>query len=337
MSYLTLSVIIVSYNTAKLTTLAINSVLDELRENEALSQKTEIIVIDNHSTDDSISVIKKIISKNKQLINCILIKNKSNLGFAKANNLGIKEAKGEYILLLNSDAQVTNGALGQLINSFESHPLDGTTSALSSQKGKLDHLGILSASLANPDGSYQAQGGSLPSLFSLFTQMFFLDDLPIVGQLFPTIQETGKAARHKQLLKYQLSNQLFQKGWVAGTAMMIRKQLILDIGFLDENIFMYGEDIEYCIRAKNHHWDIAIDPQAKIIHFGSASSSSQSAILGEITAYLYLWAKHQPHWQRRFIKLILLCGILLRISLFSTVLYSKDKLKTYQKALTLID
>ena len=337
MSDITLSIIIVSYNTAKLTSLAINSILDELRENETLLQKTEIVVIDNHSSDNSTSVIKKIISKNHGLINCILIENKSNLGFAKANNIGIKKAKGEYILLLNSDAQVTNGALTQLVNSFESHPLDGTTSTLSSQKGRLDHLGILSATLINPDGSYQAQGGSLPSLFSLFTQMFFLDDLPIIGQLLPTIQETGKAARYKQLLEHQLTNRLFQKGWVAGTAMMIRKQLILDIGYLDENIFMYGEDIEYCIRAKKHHWDIAIDPLATVFHYGSASSSSQSAILGEIKGYQYLWAKHQPHWQRRFFKLILLFGILVRICLFGSFFYNKDKLKTYQKALTLID
>jgi len=332
MNQKTLSIIIVSFNTANLTLQAINAVIDDLLLNSSLLEKTELIIIDNNSKDDSVKMIKELISNRSSKLNISLTVNKKNLGFAQANNLGISKSQGKYIFLLNSDTIIQTGALEQLIKTFEQHPLDGTTSSLSSHKNSLDHLGILSASLLNSDGSPQPQGGSLPALFPLFNQMFFLDDLPVIGKWLPTLQETGKAK--KTILS---NNKPYQKGWVAGTAMMLRKELIEDIGALDENIFMYGEDVEYCMRAKHHHWDIAIDPTAKVVHFGSASSSSETAILGEIQSYLYIWAKHKPHWQRKFLKAILYSGILLRIFLFGVILNNKKLTQGYQKAISLLN
>jgi len=332
---LTLSVIIVSYNTQELTYQAVNSVIDDLSSNSGLAEKSEIIVVDNNSRDETVTILKQL-KKAKPEFNIKLIQNDSNEGFAKANNRGILKSKGKLILLLNSDAVVHRGTLQQLIQSFVTHPLEPTTAHLSSAKDKLDHLGILAATLINFDDSLQPQGGSLPSLISLFSMMFFLDDLPLIGAIFPTIQETGRAARHRQFLKHQLSKKLIQKGWVAGTAMMIRSEVIDNIGVLDPNIFMYGEDIEYCLRAKHHHWDIAIDPQATVKHLGCASSSSEGAILGEIKAYLYIWAKHKPHWQRRFAKMILFLGLNFRRFLYQ-VIKQPFKAKTYKKALDLIN
>ncbi len=332
MNQKTLSIIIISFNTAQLTIKAVQSVIDDLKSNLALLEKTQLIIIDNNSKDESVKRIKELISKDSSTLDISLIINSNNLGFAQANNLGIKKSKGKYILLLNSDTIVEAGSLERMINTFENNPLDGTTSSLSSRKNTLDHLGILSATLINEDGSHQPQGGSLPALFPLFNQMFFLDDLPIIGKWLPTIQETGRAIKQKQL-----KEKLYQKGWVAGTAMMIRRELIEDIGDLDSNIFMYGEDVEYCMRAKHHHWDIAIDPQSRVVHLGSASSSSESAIMGEIQSYLYIWAKHKPHWQRKFLKVILFSGILLRVFLYGILLNNKKRAQTYQKALSLLD
>ena len=329
---MTLSIIIVSYNTAQLTVDAVNSVLNDLASYQPLAEKTEIIIVDNNSHDDSKAMLKRL-AKSSKVVPISLIYNQENLGFAQANNQGIKQATGEFILLLNSDTRVQPGALTQLINSFTKHPLDGTTARLSSHQGKLDHLGILAASLLNEDGSYQPQGGSLPTLTRLAVQMLLLDDLPLIGKLLPTVQETGLAGARKT----HSSSQLQQKGWVAGTAMMIRRQVIEEVGMLDPNIFMYGEDIEFCLRAKNKHWDVALDPQAKVVHLGSASSSSEQAIWGEIKAYLYIWAKHKPHWQRRFLKMILYLGIVLRICLYRFAVKNKKLAKTYQQALNLLD
>lgn len=325
-----LSVIIVSYNTADLTRQAVESCIQEINSSQLLTDHSEIIVIDNHSTDDS---YKQLLQQKKDCPYLSVLRNDKNLGFSRANNLGIKQSRGKYILLLNSDTQVKPGSLSQLVTTMEQYPVNSSTAQLSSHKGVLDHLGILAAALLNPDGSIQPQGGSLPNLFNLAIQMFFLDDLPLLGQLLPTIQETGRAARYLNPNR----TKLIQKGWVGGTAMLIHRQVIEEIGLLDPNIFMYGEDLEYCLRARNRHWDIAIDPQAKIMHYGSASSSSENALLGEYKTLIYLWAKHKPGWQMYPAKTLLFFGAILRIIVFGTILRDKAKAQVYKKALALLD
>jgi GT2 family glycosyltransferase len=333
---LTLSIIIVSYNTASLTLKAVNSVIKDIKNSPSLKNLVEIFVIDNNSQDETLAQLEKL-QKTNQFLK--IIKNKKNLGFAKANNQAISKSQGKYIFLLNSDAQVLPGALNQLVKTFETNPIDNSTAQLTSHKGKLDRLGILAATLLNPDQTYQPQGGTLPTLFSLATTLFLLDDIPIIGQLLPAVQETGRSP------KAFLSNSQLpqQKGWVGGTAMCIRREVINEIGLLDENIFMYGEDMEYCLRAKNHHWDIAIDPLAKVIHVGSASSTdktvnstSENAILGEIKTFLYIWTKHKPHWQMYFVKMILYFAIKFRIVVFGTIFKDNDRKRIYKKAKELI-
>ena len=163
--------------------------------------------------------------------------------------------------------------------------------------------------------------------------MFFLDDLPFFGKYFPSTQQTGK--NFQRLSSPAEDNLRLQKmGWVGGTAMMIRKEVIDEIGLLDEKIFMYAEDIEFCVRARDHHWDIAIHPQAYITHFGSASSSSENAILGEIRGYLYIWAKHKPFWQMNIVRSLLVIGVYLRIFLFGVLLRDSKRANIYKKAIS---
>jgi GT2 family glycosyltransferase len=106
-------------------------------------------------------------------------------------------------------------------------------------------------------------------------------------------------------------------GWVGGTALMIRAATVAEIGALDEHIFMYGEDIEWCMRAHDHHWGVAIHNQATITHLQTQSSSSENALKGELLGYLYIWSKHKPFWQIPVARSILLLGIFLRIGIFS--------------------
>ena len=96
---------------------------------------------------------------------------------------------------------------------------------------------------------------------------------------------------------------------------------------------MYGEDIEYCFRARNHHWDIAIAPTAKIVHLANASAGSENALTGEIKGYVYLWSKFKPFWQRPLAKLILWLGSFLRMILFATVAYNPRKAGIYSRIL----
>lgn len=332
-----LSVIIVSYNTQDLTVKCLESLLADIKTSDLLKNDTEIFVVDNHSQDGSLLAIKKFFTKIK-FPSYQLIVNQKNLGFARANNQALKKASGQYLLLLNSDTLVKKGACESLVKTFINLPDQLVTAANQDSDKIIDYLGILSPTLLNPDGSLQAQGGSSLSLWAVFNQMFFLDDLPLIGKHLPSSQQTGRSrhlSREKLQLKQNQQNKLIPKAWVAGTAMMIRKDLITRIGYLDPNIFMYGEDQEFCLRAKHHHFDIAVHPQAEVMHWGSASSSSKSAILGEFQSYLYIWKKHFPTYQLRILRWILRAGAGIRV-LFYRLTGNQRQATIYLEALKII-
>lgn len=327
--------IIVSYNTKELTFDCLDSVARDLRRSVTLLPATEMIVIDNKSTDGSVEAIKQFAKENKD-IKITLIENPKNTGFAAANNLGIAKAKGRYLLLLNSDTYVQAGALEQLVMSFEVLPQDNTSSVLSSEPRKLNRLGILAATLINKDGTYQPQGGGFPNLLSIMNHMLLLDDLPLIGKFLPSTQHTGHNGRGFSLNEPIQSMELRQRDWVAGTAMMIHREVIDEIGNLDEHLFMYGEDVEFCMRARKHHWDIAEHPGARITHFRSQSSSKTNAIVGEFKGYYYIWSKHKPLWQEPFLKFFLQVGALLRKAIFGKIAGKADLADAYQQALLAI-
>jgi N-acetylglucosaminyl-diphospho-decaprenol L-rhamnosyltransferase len=319
-----LSIIIVSYNTSDLTIQTLASVIADLKQSPKLSGQTEIILVDNDSSDSSVADIQKwhktLSATESKRFTFELIKNPKNTGFAQANNLALSKAQGRYFFLLNSDTIVQPGALQSLVETFEEHAPDEITAHLGKLSSDTDRLGIVAASLFNPDQSPQPQGGSFPTLFSLANHMLMLDDIPVVGRFLPSTQHTGKRASHLSI-----------QDWVGGTAMMIRRELIAEIGGLDQEIFMYGEDVEFCLRARNHHWDIAIQPQAKITHIGSASSTSERALKGEFYGYLHIWRKHKHVLQMPLLRLILKTGALLRSFLFGTMVHQPDKARVYRE------
>ena len=327
-----LSIIIVSYNTKTLTLQALKSSVKAINSTKILQNRTEIFVVDNHSQDNSAQACTDLLQK-LHFPHYKILANRKNLGFAQANNQAIKIARGKYILLLNSDVIVHKESLKLLVTAMENNEIAERTANLVSSQA-FDKLGILSATLLNPDGSIQNQGGSLPSLGTITAQMLFLDDIPFLGRFFPSTQHTGMS--DFAFATYDENTPtLISQGWVAGTAMLLRHELIDNIGLLDGNIFMYGEDQEYCIRARNHHWDVAIHPKAKITHFGSASSSSRNAILGEFKGYLYIFKKHMPTWQLPILKFVLYLGALLRQIIY-TLGGQKEPAAIYREAKSLL-
>ncbi|MDQ3008139.1 MAG: glycosyltransferase family 2 protein [bacterium] len=323
-----LSVIIVSYNTAELTLQTLTSVLSSYKAAPTLENQVEVIIVDNNSSDNTISEIKK--SGITREVSCQVIENKSNSGFAVANNQAISMARGEYILLLNSDTIVETSALSKLVSIFDANPIDEVSAHTSPDFDSRDRLGVISPLLLNSDQTTQPQGGAFPSLLTLFFHMTLLDDLPLIGKWLPSTQYTGK--RSVSSATTAGKEDLIAQDWVAGTAMMIRKTVFDESGLLDGNIFMYGEDMEFCMRAKAHHWDVALYPAAHITHLGSASSSSQNAIIGELKGYLYIWSKHKPFWQLPIVRFLIKLGIAIRIFLFGTMKLSAAKADIYQEA-----
>ncbi len=315
-----LSIIIVSYNTCKLTLATIASVKKSLADNSNLKNNYEIIVVDNQSKDDSVKELKKLQTAQltataNEKINLKIVEANENLGFGRANNLGFKKATGQYVFFLNSDTIVKEGAIEKLIAYYQEQ-----------EKAKKP-LGLLAAQLENEDGSLQAQGGDLPSLMTIINTMLFVDDLPIVGKYLPSVQHTGKRFRESEVEK----KTVIKKGWVAGTAFLVRRDLFEEIAGFDPGIFLYGEDQELSYRlTKKGYWH-GILTGARVTHLGSASSSSARAICGEILGYFYFFQKYKSKSQSDYLKMILWLAMMIRLTVY-TLKKDKKRQEIYELA-----
>lgn len=272
-----LSIIIVSFNTRVITVNCLKSIYQD----KGLSDiPFEIIVIDNASTDDS---VKKI-----QDFHVTLIQNKTNLGFGKANNQGLKIAKGQYILLLNSDTIILHSAISQALNWLASHP----------------ESHCCTAQLLNPDKSIQASGGFFPNLLNMFTWCVGLDDLPATNIFIKPF--------HPHTPNFYTKDKFYQtdhlQDWVTGAFMLFRKSVYNKIGGFDEKWFMYGEEYEYQYRMhlafpQSQIWYL-IGPQ--IIHLGGASAITKTdPIVREYEGVVAFFVKHKPKYQLKIILVLL--------------------------------
>ncbi|OIP87368.1 hypothetical protein CO168_01465 [Candidatus Shapirobacteria bacterium CG_4_9_14_3_um_filter_36_12] len=279
-----LSIIVVSFNTADITISCIKSIYQDKGLKDI---PFEIIVIDNASTDDSILKINKFIHSLK-IENCKLKINSSNLGFAKANNQGLKIARGQYILLLNSDTIILHSAISQSLNWLSSHP----------------EAHCCTAQLLNKNKTIQASGGFFPTLSNIFTWCLGLDDLPFTNFFIRPF--------HPHTPKFYTKDNFYTKDhpqdWVTGAFMLFRKSVYDKIGGFDKNWFMYGEEYEYQYRLhlafpQTQCWYL-IGPQ--IIHLGGASSVTKTdPITREYEGVIAFFTKHKPKYQLPIIKILL--------------------------------
>ena len=265
----TLSIIIVSFNTRKLTLDAITSVY---REGSKLTK--QIIVVDNNSQDGSIQALRKLGENDKEIV---LIENKENLGFAKANNQAIKIAKGSYILLLNSDTEIIPGALGKLVAFADKTP----------------DAGVIGAKLLNHDGSTQPSCYNFPKL-CLAINEYFLGKKGLTSKFAPHVKQAAEVDA------------------VVGAAFLITPKAIRKVGLLDERYFFYFEDLDYCRKVKKAGLKTYYLSEAKIYHYHGASGrregeekqntrliASSKIYHGIVGYYLYtlvLWLGQK--WQR---------------------------------------
>jgi GT2 family glycosyltransferase len=246
-----LTIIIVNWNTKDLLERCLHSVFSTQKN---LSFK--VIVVDNASSDGSVEMIKK------RFPAVFLIENKQNMGFAKANNQAFKFTKNtKYVLLLNSDTVLLNKTLQVMMEFMDRNP----------------KAGIAAPALRLPDGKFQIVGASYPSLITAFNYFLFL------YRLSPKVFK-GSFIDQRRLQK--ITNPI-KIDWVAGTCMLVRKDVIDKAGGLDESYFMYAEDIEWCERIKKRGWEIYYFPHVEIIHHHGASSKTVSNLwLKSLISYM---------------------------------------------------
>ncbi len=272
-----LTVIIVSFNTREITL----TCLEKLYQ----SNKTdfETILVDNASTDGSADKAAEIFPQVK------IIRNRTNVGFAKANNQAMKIASGDMFLLLNSDCFVNPDTIGIIINKCKNPGYD-----------------VLGCKLLDDDGSVQQSWGYFPSLRRIILMMFFIDNLPGIRDMIDSI--------HVRSLKRY--DKLTEVDWVTGAFMMLKKRVFDRVGGLDEKFFMYGEEIEWQYRIKNQGFKIWFDPEASATHLCGASSPTRSpAVIGEIKGWKYWFSKYHQGWQEPALKTVVSIGCLLRMVL----------------------
>lgn len=223
-----LTIIIVSWNTSGLLSQCLSSIYET-----GSRFAFEVIVVDNGSTDDSVSMMGERFPAVK------VICNQRNLGFASANNQGLEIGKGRYFMLLNSDTIVLPGALDALIEMADQNPC----------------VGVLGPKLLNMDGSLQKSWASFPSFLS-----------EVLGQNFRSRTPVP-----------QLSN-TFEVDWIMGACMLVRSEVVQNVGKLDADYFFYSEETDWCFRIKKQNWKIWYTTDTAIYHLGGGSTRRGSVI-----------------------------------------------------------
>jgi len=285
-----LSIIIVNFNTAKLVKDCVVSVKKHIKD-----LNYEIIVVDNASTDGSAGELGSLDVK--------LIKSHKNLGFGGGNNLGIKEAEGNTILLLNSDTLVEDEVIQKTYAYLKEH----------------SKVGVLGCALESKDGSLQLSGGYFPTLGKVFYWMSFLDDIPFLGSLLKPYH-----------LKHFKRDNERDLDWVTGAFFMVKKVALKEAGVFDPDYFMYAEEVDLCFRIKEKGWQVKYLPQYKITHLGGASTTSAFSILSEYKGLKLFYKKHYPAWQFNILRSLLRKGSVIRM--FTLGLFRKGVFSLYAKA-----
>jgi GT2 family glycosyltransferase len=232
-------VVIVNYNAGGFLRDAVESVV----RSPAVAH---VYVADNASTDESLDLLPR--DQGKRLT---VIRNDANLGFAAACNIGLKQATASNILILNPDCQVSDGAIERLITILRS----------------ADRVGMVGPHLLNPDGSEQAGGRRRLPTPSLV--LFRAAAVSGLGRFL--------SAQVPDFLLHEdpLPSSPIEVEAISGACMMARREMIADVGPLDEQYFLHAEDLDWCMRAHRAGWKILFVPDAKVVHQKGVSSEGQ--------------------------------------------------------------
>ena len=282
-----LSIVIVSYNTKKLTDECLASVEKSLVGSDITY---EIIVIDNVSTDGSVEMFKKKYPEVRTILNT------ENVGFGRANNQGMRAAKGEYILLLNSDTIVPNHAITKLYEFTTKHP-----------------RAFVGPKLLNMDRTSQTSCGPFLTLPVVFAALFLKGDVLGITRWSP--------------------NKTIHVDWVSGACFMGAKKLFFDDLLFDENIFMYMEEIDLLMRARKKGYRTYFYPGSQIIHLGGGSSTNKrkGPIINIYKGLLFVYKKHYSKFALFWLRVLLRTKAIIAMSI-GFVLGSEHLKTTYAEA-----
>jgi GT2 family glycosyltransferase len=228
-----LSIVVICWNDLKVISDCLASIVKGTHSTEY-----EIIVSDNGSTDGSVEFIRQ----NYPMVR--VIENRANLGFAKGNNTGMQASTGEYVLILNPDTIIHDGALDRWIAFAERNP----------------QAGAFGCRVLNPDGSYQGSARPFPTIWRGEVAALYLRSLAHLSDLFISDTYTGwKGDTEREI------------DWQSGCCVMFRGDLLRRLGGFDEQFFYHFEEVDLCLRVWKAGYSIAYTPDVTIIHLGGQS------------------------------------------------------------------
>ncbi|MBN1815690.1 MAG: glycosyltransferase family 2 protein [Anaerolineae bacterium] len=280
-----LAVVIVSWNVRGLLTACLRSLLADLASTEL---ETEVWVVDNASSDGTPQMVEEAFP------DVHLIASDENLGFVRGNNRALNEILDreappvDYFWLLNPDTEVQPGATAALVAALEAHP----------------KAGIVGPKLLYPDGSLQHSAFRFPGLVQLLFELF-----PMPARLY----DTSLNGRYPRRL-YE-GAQPFLIDHPLGASMLVRGEAVADVGLMDEDFFMYCEEIDWCWRMRETGWRALCAPAAHVIHHAGQSSGQVQA-----TSFANLWksrailyTRHRVPIKRHLAQLLVRIGMKRRL------------------------
>jgi GT2 family glycosyltransferase len=290
MSIPTLSICIVTYQARDY----LKRCLDSIHEGQHWLDKLEIIVVDNASIDGTVEMIKG------DFPQVHVIENLENRGFSASMNQALRIAHGRFLLLLNPDTIVFPATFDHLIHFIEAHP----------------EAGIYGPKVLNPDGTLQKpcrRGESRPwAVISYFTGL---------SRLFPKSKFFSE-----YLMSYLDEDETHEVAGISGSCMLIRCEVVDQIGLLDERFFAYQEDADYCFRARQAGWKVFYVPAAKIIHYGGLGGSHVHPYRSTIEWHRSYWLYYRKNLAKDYFSLFnwiyyMLMGVKLLVALVQNFLH----------------
>ena len=270
-----LSICILSWNTEGLTRDCLASL-----HADPQSENWQVIVVDNDSTDGSVAMVQR------QFPVVELIRSPTNLGFAGGNNLAFTHARGEHLLLLNSDTRVPVGALGHLLDHLRQHQA----------------VGAVGPRLVDDDGRLELSCGRAPGLIpEIFHKL-------LLHRVFPFFRFGTWHHRETR-----------DVGWVTGACLMVRSQALDATGGLDDGIFMCYEDLEWCMRLRAAGWRIEYVPGTEVVHLEGQSirqRMGEMLVVSQQSLY-YLFQKHFGYAHLHALRLLTAVEMVLRTVIWS--------------------
>jgi N-acetylglucosaminyl-diphospho-decaprenol L-rhamnosyltransferase len=218
----------------------------------------ECVVVDNGSTDDTLALVAKRFPE-------AIVEQQENRGLGAGWNAGIARASGEYVLLLNADAWVVDDAVETLATFLDAHP----------------QAGLVGPLLRNPDGSLQRSVRGFPTLWRLATEYFFLRKLAPRSELLNGFY--AGSFRHDAERKVE---------WAMGAALLARKDALAAVGGLDEDFFLFSEEVDLAYRLREAGWETWFTPAAEVTHVGGAAHGGR-LFREQLRGHLRFLAKHR--------------------------------------------